>query len=440
MTTHPATKNLFATLAALAVFTASYAQSPDKAKLDQFFNRLDEKHKAMGSLNISSNGNTVYTRTIGYRHINGAEKEPLTATTRYRIGSVTKMFTATMIFELVEEGKLKLTDTLSRFFPQIPNAGKITILHLLAHRSGIPDLADGSGRHNPKTQSQILAIIAKRPPFFEPGLKTAYSNTGYIILGYILEKLTGKPYQEALQERITSKLGLKDTYLGAGYTDTSKNESFSYMRLGDWKQMEETHLSIPSGAGALMSTPADQARFIQALFDLKLVSQKSLDQMMRDKTGMDTFTYNGRTFYGHTGGIDNFGSVLVYQPEEKLVVSYTTNAKVYPVAKIIDGIFDIYYNRPFTIPDFEPVAVSPEVLDRYVGVYSNPEAPVKFTVTRDGTRLFIKLPDQSVVPVEATAQDKFKLESLPLAFRFDAAKNEMTVIRGNTEKVFTKEK
>ena len=132
------TKILFATLLTLALFTPGYAQTLDKAKLDQFFDRLTEKNKAMGSLVIAKDGKVLYTRAIGYSQIN--QKKPLTAANRFRIGSITKMFTAAMILQLVEEGKLKLTDTLDKFFPQIPNAKKITIAQILAHRSGIPNV------------------------------------------------------------------------------------------------------------------------------------------------------------------------------------------------------------------------------------------------------------------------------------------------------------
>ena len=98
---------------------------------------------------------------------------------------------------------------------------------------------------------------------------------------------------------------------------------------------------------------------------------------MRDGEGMGmvTFTFAGKTFYGHTGGADNYGAWLAYEPEEKLAVAYTTNAKIYPVGKIVSGVVDIYYNRPFQIPAFESIAVSPEVLDRYVGVYSGTAPP-----------------------------------------------------------------
>jgi CubicO group peptidase (beta-lactamase class C family) len=129
-------KTLFAISLALALFTAGYAQTLDKAKLDQFFDRLAEKNKAMGSLTIARDGTVLYTLAIGYSQINETEKKPLTAANRFRIASITKMFTAAMVLELVEEGKLKLTDTIDKFVAQIPNAKKITIVQILAHRSG----------------------------------------------------------------------------------------------------------------------------------------------------------------------------------------------------------------------------------------------------------------------------------------------------------------
>ena len=226
------TKILFATLLTLALFTAGYAQTLDKAKLDQFFDRLAEKNKAMGSLTIAKDGNVLYTRAIGYSQINGTEKKPLTAASRFRIGSITKMFTAVMILQLVEEGKLKLTDTLDKFFPQIPNAQKITIVQILAHRSGIPnvrrDQATSETWRRPVTKDEMLALIVKGTPDFEPDTKHSYSNSGYFLLGLIVEKLTGKSYEEALEERITSKIGLKDTYIATGNIDVNKNES-SYL-------------------------------------------------------------------------------------------------------------------------------------------------------------------------------------------------------------------
>ncbi|HEY0050125.1 MAG TPA: serine hydrolase domain-containing protein [Pyrinomonadaceae bacterium] len=434
-------------LLALAFFTAAHAQTLDKAKLDRFFDRLAEKNKAMGSMTLVKDGKVLYSRAIGYSQINDSQKKPSTAATRYRIGSITKMFTAVMIFQLVEKGKLKLSDTLDKFFPQVPNAGKITVAQMLAHRSGIYDFTNDSDfrswKMNAKTEDEMLAIIAKGKPVFEPGEKTEYSNSGFLLLGYIIEKVGGKPYGEALKERITSKIGLKDTYLGSGKTDVGKNESFSFNYVGDWKQETETDLSIPGGAGAIVSTPGDLTGFIQALFDGKLVSQANLAAMkpIKDKYGSGIILYplEGKTFYGHGGGIDGFSSLLIYQPEEKLALACSTNGKGYPLTRIVDGVLDIYQNKPFQIPDFETVAVSPEVLEKYVGVYSSPATPLKLTITRDGSTLQAQATGQPSFPLEATAQDKFKVESRGIVLEFDAAKNQVTFKRGKQELVFTKE-
>ena len=438
-------KTLFAISLALALFIAGYAQTLDKAKLDQFFDRLTEKNKAMGSLVIAKDGKVLYTRAIGYSQINGAEKKPLTAANRFRIASITKTYTAVMILQLVEEGKLKLTDTLDKFFPQVPNAQKITILQILSHRSGIPNVRRDQATWKPGapvTRDEMLALIVKGTPEFEPDTKNSYSNSGYFLLGLILEKLTGKPYDQALEERINSKIGLKNTYIATGRIDVNKGEALTYINTGsDWKQGFETH---PSIGFQLISTPGDMAKFIQSLFDLKLISQDSLNQMktMRDDEGigMVTFTFAGKTFYGNTGGGDNYGSWLAYQPEEKLVVAYTTNAKVHPVKDIVSGAIDIYYGKLFEIPAFETIAVSPEVLEKYVGVYSSPDAPKKWTITRDGGTLFVQPGSESAAALEATAQDKFQLFGGRVVFEFDAAKNQMILKRGGRSIVFTKEK
>jgi CubicO group peptidase (beta-lactamase class C family) len=305
-------KIFFAFFLTLALCTAAHAQTLDKAKLDQFFDRLAEKNKAMGSLTIVKDGNVLYTRSIGYSQISKSEKKPLTAANRFRIGSITKMFTAVMILQLIEEEKLKLTDTLDKFFPQVPNARKITIAQILAHRSGIPNVRrnrDGQTNVNtiPMAKDEMLALIVKGTPDFEPDTTHRYSNSGYQLLGLIIEKLTDKPYGEALAERITSKIGLKDTYMATGNIDVNKNEALTYIHFGrDWREVPETHPSILFSAGAIVSTPGDMAKFIHALFDAKIVAKKSLDQMktMRDGEGfgMEPFTFAGRTFWAHGRG------------------------------------------------------------------------------------------------------------------------------------------
>lgn len=442
-------KLFFTILLTLLSFSFVFAQTLDKAKLDNFFDRLLEKNKAMGSLVITKNGEVQYARSIGYSEINGTDKKPLTEASRYRIGSITKMFTSAIILQLVEEGKLQLTDTIDQFFPQITNANKITIKQILGHRSGIPNVrrpqnSQENVNTTPITKDEMLALIVKAAPEFEPDSKHSYSNSGYQVLGFIIEKVTGKTYEATLNERIISKIGLKNTYLSTGKIDVNKNEALTYMNLGnEWKPVHETHPSILFSAGAIISTPGDMVKFIQALFDGKIISNESLEQMktMREGEGlgMEPFAFADKTFYGHAGGADNYGSWLAYLPEEKLAIAYTTNAKVYPVANIMKGITDIYYNKPFQIPSFESVSISQEVLESYVGVYANPEAPVKFIITRDGEKLFFKPPGESAaVALEATAQNKFQIEGA-VVIEFDTAKKQMTIKRRGGERVFTKE-
>jgi len=435
-------KLLLGIILSLAIFSSASAQPLDKAKLDQLFDRLLEKNKGMGSITIAKDGKVLYTRSFGYGQITETIKTPLTDQTKYRISSITKMYTAVMIFQLIEEDKLKLSDRLDKFFPQIPNATKITIEQILSHRSGIPNATpDGSGMQ-PRTEEERVAEIAKLQPDFEPGTRHLYSNSGYVLLGYIVEKAGGQSYQEALKTRIVSKLGLQNTYMGTGNTNVARNESLSYRYVGGWREAREPDFSIVAGAGAIVSTPTDMVKFIQGLFDLKLVSQNSLDQMKTmidgEGMGMEPFTFAGKTLYGHTGGSSTSGAWLAYYPEEKLAMAYTTNAKIYPVKDIISGVFDIYWNRPFEIPSFDVLKINPEILDQYTGVYTASGAPVKWIVTRKDSTLFIQQESGSAIPVEPIDENKFTITT-GVTLEFDTAKKQMTIKRPQGERVFTKE-
>jgi D-alanyl-D-alanine carboxypeptidase len=230
------------TLVATFLSSTAFGQSFNKAKMDSLFNALETNNKAMGSICISKDGKEVYRKAIGYSQINGQNKIKADVNTKYRIGSISKMFTATLIFQLIDEKKLALNDKLDKYFPQVPNASKITIEQLLGHRSGLHsftgDKAYGSYMEQPKSQKEMLEIITKAGTDFEPDSKAEYSNTNYVLLGYIVEKITNKPYTEILKQKITSKARLKNTYYGSK-TSAAKNESFSYQYINPiYKPME----------------------------------------------------------------------------------------------------------------------------------------------------------------------------------------------------------
>lgn len=440
-------KILSAAFLVCALFGAARAQTFDKAKLDNLFNILAAKNKAMGSLTVSKDGTVIYSRAVGFSQISEKEKKPSTVSTKYRIGSITKMFTATMIFQLAEQGKLKLTDTLDKFYPNVPNAKKITVAQLLNHRSGLHNFTNDAEFQTymtaPKTQTEMVAVISKSAPDFEPNARAAYSNSNYVLLGFIVEKASGKSYQNALREKITSKIGLTNTGVG-GKINAAGNESYSYNFTGAWKPATETDMSIPGGAGAIISTPTDLTKFIEALFAGKLISENSLNQMktMTEGHGMGMFQYSldGKKAFGHTGGIDGFNSVLIYVPEEKLSIAYVSNGMVYPVNDILLAAFSIYSKKPYEIPSFETFQVKPEELDKYVGVYSSAELPLKLTVTKSEAVILAQLTGQPAFPLEATAKDKFKFDAVGVVMEFDTEKNQLTLKQRGRQFLFTKDK
>lgn len=441
-------KTLLTFLFISVLSVSAFSQDFDKAKLDQFFDALSANNKGMGSIAISKDGALLYNRAVGNSHIGEKGFVSSDAKTKYRIGSITKIFTATLVFGLVEEGKLKLDDTLDKFFPEIPNAKKITIAQMLNHRSGIHNITDDKQHYTsyyrrPQTHEQILAIIAKTTPDFEPDAKAAYSNSNYILLGYIIEKVSKKSYKDVLNEKIVSKINLTDTSYGAA-TNGANNEASSFVWLNSkWKELPGTDMSIPGGAGAIVSTPTDLTKFITALFDGKIISQKSLDKMKTITDGYGSgimqYPYNEKKLYGHNGGIDGFNSMLGYFPEEKLALAYISNGTVYPVNDIMLAALAVYHKKPFTIPTFKPLQLSAEELAKFTGVYSNPEFPLKISITAEGSTLFGQATGQGKFPFEATGKNKFKFDPAGIEIEFDAEKNQMKLLQGGRTIIFTKE-
>ena len=419
-------------------------QTFNKAKMDSLFTILEEKNKAMGTISITKDGKLVYQRSIGYASINEQEKIKASAATKYRIGSITKTFTAVIIFQLIEEKKLSLTDNLYTFFPSLPNADKITIDNMLSHRSGLHNFTDDSlyatYYTKPITQKKLLDIIAVTTPDFEPGKKTQYSNTNYTLLAFIAEKITGKTYSQLLTERITKKLSLTDTYAG-GKTSISNNECYSYSRINNWLQEPETDLSVSIGAGNVVSTANNLVTFIEALFNGKLVSDSSLANMkkIREGMGMGMFRipFYDRFAYGHNGSIDGFGSTYAYFPKDSVAVSYCTNGMVYPMNDILIGILSIYFNRKYELPAFNTIALTETELDSYTGTYSSKDFPLAITISKDGAVLMAQATGQSQFPLEYEGNAVFKFDPAGIIIKFDTGKKSFALKQAGREYLFT---
>lgn len=320
----------FVTLAIGLLSQIGFTQDFDRAKLDNYFDALETNNKFMGSVAVSKNGKIIYTKSVGFSDFENNLKA--TEKSKYRIGSISKTFTAVLVFKAVEERKIALNQAIDKYFPTIKNASKISISHLLYHRSGIHNFTNDKDyftwNTKAKTEKEMVEIIAKAGSDFEPDSKAQYSNSNYVLLTYILERSFKKSYADLLTEHITRPLGLKNTYLG-GMINQKNNECNSYRFIENWELEPETDISVPLGAGGIVSTPSDLVKFSDALFSGKLIKKESLEQMktIKENYGIGLFQipFNNSIGFGHTGGIDGFTSIFSNFADANISYALTSN-------------------------------------------------------------------------------------------------------------------
>ena len=423
-------KKLLLITGLLAAFMAS-AQDFDRNKMDSLFALIEQNDRGMGSISIFDSGEQVYQNAMGYASIE--DKIKATKNTKYRIGSITKMFTASMIMLLIEEDKLSLDTKLDKFYPEIENAGEITIKQMLKHQSGIfnftnaPDYS--SYMEEPINKEAMVKKITEFESSFEPGTKSAYSNANYVLLTYIAEEIEQKPYSQIIENRITGPCNLEKTYVGRNI-QPDNGEALSYTKSTEWQLATETDMSVPVGAGAIVSNPSDLNRFLRCLFKGQLVSNESLKKMMDLENGlgigMFQVPFYDKKAYGHTGGIDGFQANSFYFPKDRVAISYTSNAVDMPVNDIIIGVLSIYFGRKYDLPDFQPsVEIPKSTLESYEGVYTAPNFPIKLTITRRDGSLMGQGTGQSAFPLTAISQTEFKYNQAKLKIEFVPKENKI---------------
>jgi CubicO group peptidase (beta-lactamase class C family) len=357
---------------------------------------------------------------------------PNTPGTKFRLGSITKQFTAASILLLEERGKLKIEDPIRKYLPDLPMAyDKVTIFNVLTHTAGIHSFTNDPEylklRPFPHTPAELVALFRDKPLEFTPGEKMAYSNSGYILLGYLLEKVSGETYQAFLQKNIFEPLGMKDSgydsnsaiipHRAAGYTpgpNGSVNADFE-------------HMSVPFSAGALYSTTEDLLRWEQGLFGGKLLSAASLAKMttpLKDgyALGVSVNTINGRKRISHGGGITGFNTFLSYFPDDKLTVVALSNLNGNAPQEIAGFLADLTHGEKIVLPsERKEMSLAPKVLEQYVGVYQL--APTfNLTVTVDNGQLMVQGSGQGKVPLFASSENRFfaKVVNAQIDFSKDA--------------------
>jgi D-alanyl-D-alanine carboxypeptidase len=415
-----------------------FAKDFDKTKLDSFFDALETNNRFMGSVALSKDGEIIYTRVIGFSDIENNLKA--NENTKYRIASITKTFTAVLVFKAVEKGKISIDQTIDKYFPDIKNAERITIGQMLYHRSGIPNYTRDAEE---KSKKGIIDIISGYDSDFEPDSRARYGNSNYMLLAYILEEIFNRSYSDLLSEHITKPIGLNNTYLG-GKINTKNNESNSYRFEGDWVLQTESDRTYEYGSAGIVSTPGDLVKFSEALFGGELIRFEHLEQMktIRDDFGMGLWPmpFQEKTGYGHGGRIDGFICGFRYYADGNVSFGITSNGYYnINIADVPNALLSAVYNEPYDIPVFKTYDVTSEDLDKYLGVYSSPDFPIKVTITKDGCILLAQGTGQSAFSLESTEKDQFNSYMLGLVLIFNPSENTMILHQRGEEYTLKKE-
>lgn len=397
-----------------------------EAKVVEYLNAHIELKTFNGSVLIAKNGEILFSR--GFGMANFELDVPNTPKTKFRLGSVTKQFTAMLIMQLEEKGKLSVDDPLAKYIPDYPNGNKITIHHLLTHTSGVPSFT-GFPEYKeiqvqPLSAEEIIALFKDKPLEFEPGTKYAYSNSGYILLGFILEKVSGKPYDLLLKENIFEPLGMNDS----GYDWNHlilKNRASGYA-INNEELINDTYIDmhIPHAAGALYSTVEDLYNWDRALYTERLVSRDSLDKMFTPF--LENYAYGwgvgelfGRKRISHGGGINGFVTNISRFPDDDACIVVLANLTSSRIGQISRDLAAILFGEEYELPrERKAVKVDPSIFDAYIGSYEIEGGPA-IKIFKEGERIFAEIEGQNPMELFPESETKFFIKRVDLSLSFD---------------------
>lgn len=322
---------------------------------DQYVQGFVASNRFQGSVLLARDGKPLFRKSYGLAN---AEWEiHNTPDTRFRLGSITKQFTAALILQLVEQGKLKLDDSIRVYYPEGPQTWQpVTIHHLLSHQSGIPSYTAIPGffatmSATPRTPAEIIQLTRDKPLEFPPGTQYKYDNTGYILLGYVIEKITGQTYQNQLQRAILDPLGLKETGYDS-YIAIIPHRAEGYQnRDGKLSHAPYLDMTLPYAAGSLYSTVDDLSKWDQALYGNQVLSEASKQKMWtpnRNNYGYGWIITKrfDATVMEHGGGINGFNTTIIRMPGKNLLSVVLANANTGATSAIATGLLAIALGRP----------------------------------------------------------------------------------------------
>lgn len=373
---------------------------------------------------VTRGDKVVYAGGAGLADV--AASRPITADTVFRLASITKQFAAAVVLQLVAEGKLSLDDPVSRFLPRYPDpGGRATVRQLLNHTSGIksytgiPGWMAGDKIARPYSTAELIAEFRDQPADFQPGAQFAYNNSGYVLVGAVIEAVTGMPWHQAVEERIAKPLGLTSIRYGgeeaatpAFATGYSANDSDAFA------PARKVDMSVPHAAGALLGTVGDMARWARALHHGKVVPAALYAEMIAptalpDGTseaygyGLSTGTVRGHRTIGHNGGIFGFSTQSIYLPEQDVFVAVLSNAEsgVASSEVVAARLAAEAIGKPF--PSFSEVPFDATALAPAFGVYTiEGDGGTRRFFERDG-KLYTQREGAAPTQVFAAGNDRY---------------------------------
>jgi CubicO group peptidase (beta-lactamase class C family) len=365
----------------------------------------------------------------GYGMANVELDVPNTPDTKFRLGSITKQFTATAIMQLQEQGKLSVNDLACKYVAGCPDTWKtITVHHLLTHTSGIPSYTGGEFMRKPQmvrsplSPVEIVMLSKDKALEFEPGTKWNYDNTGYVFLGAIIEKVSGETYADYLKKHVFGPLDMQNS----GYDDTKtvlKNRAAGYQPgPGGMINSDYIDMSLPHAAGSLYSTVRDLYRWDRAMYAEKVLSKASWEKMFtpvqRDYGyGLMMAPMVNHKQIGHGGGIFGFATYIARFPDDDafvVVLSNFTNGNMQNIARDLAATM---FGQTVELPgEKKAIALDSKILDRYAGTYQAP--PGTITVTNESGHLMVQPKGQEKLEAFASSETEFFLKPVDATFTF----------------------
>ena len=443
------TIKLFKTLSlffiSLLFISTGIAQTLE-SKID---NLLEESYKQDGPgavALVAKDGNVIYRKAFGNANLELGV--PMIPENIFELGSITKQFTSVSILMLLEQGKLKLDDEITKFLPDYPTHGKtITVHHLLTHTSGIKSYTSMEGIRDIARKElspiELIDFFKNEDMDFEPGEEYRYNNSGYIILGYIIEKLSDQSYAEFVAENIFEKIGMNASTYGS-MTKIIKNRASGYQDNDGYVNANFLDLSIPYAAGSLMSNVDDMLKWQQAIKKNVIIKQETIDLAFTNYTlnngeainygyGWGLNDLNGVPSIEHGGGIFGFTTQGVYVPSEDLYVIVLTNCSCNSPGTVTTKIAALAIGKPY--PDLSNVvALNKQELEKWVGAYEFEAGVVRF-IKLEGEQLLSQREGSSVFKIYPLTPNRFYFEGGLIEYSFSENEGKRKVIFKNRKNI-----